>query len=173
MIQLIKNSDIEVNLSRITKQQKEENYQKLNSVILNIFLTEGWSKVTYDRISKITGLRKSTLQGYYPSNIDFLVALQGNLKDLMLKELDLSSKEALFRSWNTALSTTEFSFIIEMLISHCISNEPTPIANQAMENFHKLIAVALPHEDSSEIMVHIFGLAVIAPIRETLAETIC
>ncbi|WP_017109854.1 MULTISPECIES: hypothetical protein [Vibrio] len=173
MIQLIKNSDIEVNLSRITKQQKEENYQKLNSVILNIFLTEGWSKVTYDRISKITGLRKSTLQGYYPSNIDFLVALQGNLKDLMLKELDLSSKEALFRSWNNALSTIEFSFIIEMLISHCISNEPTPIANQAMESFHKLIATALPHEDSGEIMVHIFGLAVIAPIRETLAEAIC
>lgn len=170
MIQLIQNSNIEVNLSRITKQQKEENYQKLNAVILNVFLTEGWSKVTYDRISKITGLRKSTLQGYYPSNNDFLIALQGNLKELMLKEIDFSSKEQLLRSWSQALSKKEFGFIVEMLISHCVSSEPSPIADEAMKSFHKIITTALPYENSSELMVHIFGLAVIAPIRSELIE---
>ena len=173
MIALIENSNTEVALSRITKQQKEENYQKLNSVILDIFLTEGWGKVTYDRISRITGLRKSTLQGYYPSNNDFLVALQGNLKSLMLGELDLSSKENLLNSWDKALGKMEFSFIVQMLISHCISSEPTPIANQAMESFHKTITHALPDDDTNEIMVHVFGLAVIAPIKETLTKAVC
>ncbi|PMM56367.1 hypothetical protein BCT54_21940 [Vibrio splendidus] len=159
-------------MSRIPKQQKEENYQKLNSVILDVFLTEGWSKVTYERISKITGLRKSTLQGYYPSKNDFLAALQGNLKGLILKELDLSNKEELLRSWDRALSKTEFSFIIEMLISRCISSEPTPIANQVMKSLYNIIASSLPGEDSSNIMVHILGSAVIAPLRETFTETV-
>ncbi|MCB5358440.1 hypothetical protein [Vibrio lentus] len=157
-------------MSRITKQQKEENYQKLNSVILDIFLSEGWGKVTYDRISKVTGLRKSTLQGYYPSNSDFLVALKGNLKGIMLSELDFGSKRNLLSSWETALNKKEFNFVIEMFISHCVSSEPTPIAHQAMESFHQAIAKALPNENTADIMVQLFGHAVIAPMRDTMSD---
>ncbi|WP_122082679.1 hypothetical protein [Vibrio coralliirubri] len=160
----------EVILSRITKQQKEENYQKLNSVILEIFLSEGWSKVTYDRISKVTGLRKSTLQGYYPSNNDFLIALKGNLRGLMLDQLDFASREHLLASWTQALDKKEFNFVVEVFISHCISNEPTPIAHQAMTSFHKTIANALPNDDTSEIMVQLFGQAVIAPINKSTSH---
>ena len=157
-------------MSRITKQQKEENYQKLNSVILDIFLAEGWSKVTYDRISKVTGLRKSTLQGYYPSNNDFLVALKGNLRGIMLNELDFASRRKLISSWEEALNKKEFNFVVEMFISHCVSSEATPIAHQAMESFHQAIAKALPNENTSDIMVQLFGHAVIAPILETMSN---
>lgn len=157
-------------MSRITKQQKEENYQKYNSVILEIFLKEGWSKVTYDRISKLTGLRKSTLQGYYPTNNDFLLALRGNLRNLMLNRLDFTTRESLITSWEVALQDKPFGHIIEMFISHCISSEPAPIAQQAMQNFLRTIERELPNEDPSEIMVCLFGQAVVAPITAAATE---
>ncbi|AYO17470.1 hypothetical protein D0812_24205 [Vibrio owensii] len=151
-------------MGRITKEQREKNFQQLNRVILDIFLNEGWSKVTYDRISKETGLRKSTLQGYYPTNSDFLLAVRDKLRRLMLDKLDFSSKKQLLISWNEALAQPEFSHVVDMFISHCVSQAPAPIARKAMKNFHSMIEVSFPQDNSVEIMSQLFGRAVINPI---------
>ncbi|GAL16489.1 transcriptional regulator TetR family [Vibrio astriarenae] len=151
-------------MSRITKLQKEQNYAIINAMVLDLFLKEGWTKVTYDRVSKITGLRKSTLQGYYPTSNDFLIALKSELKGLFLSRLDFSSRERLITSWEKAMNESEFKNIIDMFISHSVSKEPSLHAHRAMQKLQSIIESALPKTDSREIMVQLFGQAVVVPI---------
>jgi AcrR family transcriptional regulator len=159
-------------LGRITKQQKEQNHKKLNSVIWEILLAEGWDKITYERISESTGLSESTLQDYYSSEQDFLFALEDNFKCLLLRELNLSSKDALLSSWEKALSKTDFNFVIEMLISYSLITPPPPLASQAINSILDMIETALPSEDAGNILTHILGLSIIAPFRETITDAI-
>ncbi|WP_246856152.1 hypothetical protein [Vibrio crassostreae] len=103
-------------MARITKVQWEENLASYNALILDVFLKEGWENVTYDRLSKETGLRKSTLQGYYPCNNDFEIALKGKIVPIFLRHLDFSSKRTLIVSWRKAMQAHQFRMVIRMLM---------------------------------------------------------
>ncbi|MBC7005674.1 hypothetical protein BIZ37_24250 [Photobacterium sp. BZF1] len=158
-------------MGRITKEQKEKNYHKINSIILAVFLDEGWTSITYDRIARETGLRKSTLQGYYPTNSDFLLGIRGHLHDLMIEKLDFSSKESLITSWNNALKSKGFNYTIDMFINHVVSRSPSPMALNALTNMACLLRTHFPKEDSKELMIQLFGNAVVHPLFDNRLES--
>ncbi|MEL0608928.1 hypothetical protein [Vibrio echinoideorum] len=148
-------------MARISKAQWEENFASYNAIILEIFLNEGWDNVTYDRLSKETGLRKSTLQGYYPSNADFESAIQGKVFPIILRHLDFSSREQLIDSWKTSMSSSnQFRMIMRMFIMHAHKKGADGNGRNGVITLTKLISERLPNEDSLALIQLLFGLTV-------------
>ncbi|WP_122082678.1 hypothetical protein [Vibrio coralliirubri] len=147
-------------MARISKAQWEENFASYNALILEIFLNEGWDHVTYDRLSKETGLRKSTLQGYYPSNSDFEVAMKGKVFPIILQHLDFSSKSQLINSWQKAMKENQFKMIMRMFVMHAHKKGAEGSGRLGVLGLAKFISDKLPNEDALEIIQLLFGLTV-------------
>lgn len=151
---------METTMARISKAQWEENFASYNAIILEIFLNEGWDNVTYDRLSKETGLRKSTLQGYYASNSDFEVAIKGKVFPIILKHLDFSSRAQLIVSWKQAMSSNQFRMIMRLIIMHAHKKGADGNGRLGVIGLTKLISDKLPDEDALELVQLLFGLTV-------------
>lgn len=149
-------------MARITQQQKAENLARYNSIILELFLNEGWDSVTYDRLAKETGLRKSTLQGYYPSNKDFAQAMQGKVMPIVIEQLDFSSPQAFVDSWMTGLEQKQFSMIIRMFVSNSTKPQPSEFSQRGILGLKQLIASHLPDESADEILEAVLGKSVMS-----------
>ncbi len=145
-------------MARITKEKWQENFATYNAIILKIFLNEGWEHVTYDRLSKETGLRKSTLQGYYPSNQDFAVAMDGKVLPIIMDHLSFESKEALIQSWTESLESKEFRMIMKMLMMHAAKHENQGQGALGAKGLHNIIQHKLPKEDGLALIQQLFGL---------------
>ncbi|MEZ9631295.1 hypothetical protein BCT86_13710 [Vibrio breoganii] len=147
-------------MARITQKQKEENLAKYNALIVKIFLAEGWESVTYDRLAKETGLRKSTLQGYYPSNREFAMALQGKILPIIMSCLDFSSREAFIQSWEKGLAETQFSMVIRMFVANAAKTESNPSTQRGVLKLIEIISEHLPDEDAHEMIDLVMGKSV-------------
>ena len=145
-------------MARITKEKWQENFATYNAIILKIFLNEGWEYVTYDRLSKETGLRKSTLQGYYPSNQDFAVAMDGKVLPIIMDHLSFESKEALIQSWTESLESKEFRMIMKMLMMHATKHEDQGQGALGAKGLLNIIQHKLPNEDGLALIQQLFGL---------------
>ena len=147
-------------MARITQQKKEENLAKYNALIVKIFLAEGWESVTYDRLAKETGLRKSTLQGYYPSNREFTMALQGKILPIVMSCLDFSSREAFIQSWEQGLTEKEFSMVIRMFVANAAKTESNPSTQRGVLKLIEIVSEHLPNENAREIIDLVMGKSV-------------
>ncbi len=147
-------------MARITQQKKEENLAKYNALIMKIFLAEGWESVTYDRLAKETGLRKSTLQGYYPSNREFAMALQGKILPIVMSCLDFSSREAFIQSWEQGLTEKEFSMVIRMFVANAAKTESNPSTQRGVLKLIEIVSEHLPNENAREIIDLVMGKSV-------------
>ncbi len=147
-------------MARITKAQWGENFASYNALILDIFLSEGWDNVTYDRLSKETGLRKSTLQGYYPSNTDFEAALKGKIFPIIVQHLDFSSKSALIESWKSAMHVNQFRMIMRMFVMHAHKKGSEGNGRIGVLGLANFISDKMPNENTLEVIQLLFGLTV-------------
>lgn len=152
-------------MARITKEQRENNLTSFNELILNIFLNEGWDSVTYDRLAKETGLRKSTLQGYYPSNKDFAIAINGRVLPIIQKKLNFSSKETLVDSWIAGLADKQFKIVMRMLIAESVREESASSTHKGISNMIKLIEHHLPNESGQHILESLLGKTILELIQ--------
>lgn len=147
-------------MARITKEQREKNLQTYNALILDIFLNEGWENVTYDRLSKETGLRKSTLQGYYPTSKDFDVAIKGKVFPILMQHLDFTSRQSLVSSWQQALQHNQFRMVMRMFILQAHKMGDASSSRLGVIGLGQLINQRLPNEDSLSVIRELFGLTI-------------
>lgn len=157
-------------MARITQKQKEENQAKYNALIVKIFLSEGWESVTYDRLAKETGLRKSTLQGYYPSNREFAMALQGKILPIIMAQLDFSSRAAFILSWEQGLAEKEFSMVIRMFVANAAKTESNPSTQRGVLKLIEIIAEHLPNDNAHEIIDLVMGKSVMTLLFDTNSD---
>lgn len=146
-------------MARISNAQREKNFTFFNALILEIFLTEGWEHITYSRLSKETGLNKSTLQGYYPSNDHFEIALNGKLFPVLLDLLDFSSKDKLMTTGKEAMHIHHFKMIMRLFLMHACAKGPESKGRVWVLSLTELISRRMPNEDALEITQLLLGLA--------------
>lgn len=147
-------------MAKISKEEKQANLLKYNKIILDIFLEDGWHCVTYDNIAKITGVRKSTLQGYYESNKEFANALKGKIFPIFAEHLDFSSKETIQYSWTKALSAKHFRYILNMLIANSTLPEPSDMTVNGMGNLIEMFDSHFPNE-GREVVESLLGKTIL------------
>ncbi|AYO17471.1 hypothetical protein D0812_24210 [Vibrio owensii] len=147
-------------MARISREKWQENLETYNALILKIFLDEGWDHVTYDRLSKETGLRKSTLQGYYPSNKEFENAINGKILPIVLQHLSFESKDKLVDSWRESLSSKQFRMIMRMFVMHASKSGEEGSGKLGVQGLISLVQHKLPEEDALLLVQHLFGLTI-------------
>ncbi len=147
-------------MARISREQHEQNFVSYNQLILQIFLNEGWEHITYDRLSKETGLRKSTLQGYYPTSQHFELAIKGKVFPIMMHHLDFSSKDTLLDSWKRAMQDTQFRMVMRMFVMQAYKIGGDSSSRLGIINLGQLVAHYIPNHDPLTIIRELFGLTV-------------
>lgn len=113
-------------MAKISAQQKLENKQRLDSLILNAVIVDGtiaFNKLTYKWLAAQSGLSVSTLQGYYNDRASFSSALQGQVMPLMLKHLNISSLSAFKSSWLSALNKPIFRRVMGLWIENLLDGD--------------------------------------------------
>ncbi len=139
-------------MARISRVEKEKNKQRLDGIILDIFLQDGYSSILYERISILSGMKISTIQGYYPSRECFLEALQGKVMPVFIDYLQLDGdRDAFIASWETALQESIFCNIMKMLFVHIAEEQPSILAVNAVEGFRTLIELKLGSDALADV----------------------
>lgn len=149
-------------MARISSEQRELNRQKYDSVIFDIFISEGWHEITFGRISKELGISPSSLQRYYPTRIDFSKALQGKVFPLVVGQLDLSSPSSFVASWETALEEGGvFSSMILMLIQNSTSTHSSPHSVLGIKKLTNALSQHMSQGEAEEAIKRVLGLSVL------------
>lgn len=151
-------------MARITQAQRKANKEQYDADIYQLFLDIGWDKLTYERVSKHLGVKKSTLQSYYPSKHDFFLIWEGKHLPLFYERADFSSKAALLSSWQSMLEDEFLSVLIRYAVSSSVApiTEKTPLFRESvLTPIAKELKVNLPEEDAHEIVCTMLGMAVV------------
>ncbi|SON52969.1 hypothetical protein [Vibrio tapetis] len=148
-------------MARLTHQERDRRFQLYCDHILHLFLTEGWTSVTYTRLAKDLNLTKSTLQGYFPSNKHFSVGVKGKILPIIAKQLDFSCEEALLSSWVSGIQTNfPFRHAVQLMLIEAQKDSASPIAIQGIERFEQTLSQHFP-EVHEKLLEQLLGKAVL------------
>ena len=147
-------------MARISAEEKKDKKNRIDTIIVRIFLEEGWSAVTYDRLAKEFGVRKSSIQAYYPTSIMFATALQGKVLPMFVEKLDLTTKEGFISSWLNAYDDQDnhvFREVIEMLLHNILKDGTSPHARGSVMRLQQQVAINIGEEEAVNAIKIIFG----------------
>ena len=105
-------------MAKITAQEKERKKAILDAHIYEVFINEGWDALSYERIAKDFGTRKSSIQRYYEKRLDFGIALQGKIFPIIVDLLDFTDEARFIASWVKALENQTFREVNKLLIEN-------------------------------------------------------
>ncbi|PKG38730.1 hypothetical protein [Psychromonas sp. Urea-02u-13] len=110
-------------MARISAKQREENKTRFDNIIFNALMTGEWHKVSYQYIADQAGVNtRSTIQGYYPHDIDFIAAIQGKVLPVFMSYLNFESLDSFVTSWTESLEEAKFLNIVSMLTGNMNAN---------------------------------------------------
>ncbi|MFK0572961.1 hypothetical protein [Endozoicomonas sp.] len=150
-------------MAKISSEERARRKELYDSVILNIFMTESWEAITYDRLARELTISKSTLQRYYPSRMHFVTALQGKVMPIVARNLDFNSRQSFISSWESALnSDPHFRNVVRMFIDNLMSRAPHPSAQDAMMRLLDQLKSVASEEDALVILKVVLGTSVLS-----------
>ncbi|MGF1866181.1 TetR/AcrR family transcriptional regulator [Enterovibrio norvegicus] len=147
-------------MARITAEQKEQKKQMMDELIFQIFISEGWEAITYDRLAKELNVRKSSIQSYYSKNIMFATALQGRVFPVVIEKLDFNSKDAFINSWLAAYHDEEshiFREVVKMLLHNIIKNGTSPYSKGAILRLQNMLGQSIGPLDADRAIKIVLG----------------
>ncbi len=151
-------------MARISAAKKAENQKVLDNLIFDALIVNGdlsWSQLTYQWLSDKTGMRVSTLQGYYKDRASFANALKGRVAPLMAQHLDLSNIERLITSWRKALANDQFCRILSLWIHNLIDGDQKQHSIEGWMLFEQSIVNQLG-ERSRDVLMQLLGESLIS-----------
>lgn len=115
-------------MARVSAEEIQRKRKMYDECILNLFLTEGWDAVTYDRIAKEMGITKSSLQRYYANKMQFAYALEGQVFQQATKLLDFTDRDSFLDSWKQSLNDNQ---IFRECLHIIMTNALAPVSAEA------------------------------------------
>ncbi|KEI71357.1 TetR/AcrR family transcriptional regulator [Endozoicomonas elysicola] len=150
-------------MAKISSEERARRKQMYDAVILNIFMTESWEAITYDRLARELTISKSTLQRYYPSRMHFVTALQGKVMPIVARNLDFSSSQLFISSWESALrNDLHFRNVVRMFIDNLMSRSPHPSTQGAMMRLLDQLQTVTSDEDAHKTLKIALGTSVLS-----------
>ncbi|MGR5320479.1 TetR/AcrR family transcriptional regulator [Vibrio jasicida] len=161
-------------MARITAEQRASNKAEYDALILRIFMEEGWDHVTYDRLSKELGIRKSTLQGYYENRLMFATALQGKILPHVMQKLDVNSSEGFIRSWFDAYWDHEdhvFREVVRMLVTSVVDSGSGAVQiKRAINQIELVLSNNIGKEEARNTMEIVFGKIIFLYMEQLVSK---
>ena len=110
-------------MARISSKQREENKMLFDNIIFNALMHGEWHKVSYQYIADQAGVNtRSTIQGYYAHDIEFITSIQGKVLPVFMSYLNFESLDSFVRSWTESLQDAKFLNIVSMLTGNMNAN---------------------------------------------------
>ena len=149
-------------MAKISAIQRAKNKEKYDAVVVSCFFEKGWNYITLNNIAKELGLRKSSAQAYYPSKMDFGLALKGKVFPVMMNELDLTSPESFISSWEKALTNNKiFTMVVHLLVSNATSHSTNQMTIGGITKLQGLMVKEWKNEAKADKAIyHVLGLSV-------------
>lgn len=147
-------------MARITAEERAQKKQKLDDMVISIFMNEGWDSVTYDRLAKEFKVRKSSIQAYYPNSVMFATALQGKIFPLVVPLLNFTTKQAFIDSWIQAYKDEDqhiFKEVMKMLLDNILKDGTSPYSRGAVFKLQEMLAKNIGSQDAEDAMKMVFG----------------
>ncbi|MEZ9246156.1 TetR/AcrR family transcriptional regulator [Vibrio lentus] len=145
------------------RQRKKDTY---DAYIYEVFITDGWDCVTYDRISKHFGITKSSVQRYYPHRADFGKALSGRVFPLMVKHLDFTSKQDFIDSWRKGMEDRLFCMVAKMLVENAMTTHTNDDAKGGMNRLMMFMQGTMSNEEALDAVERILGITVLCYMNQ-------
>ncbi|NOH78301.1 hypothetical protein F0231_00940 [Vibrio sp. RE86] len=148
----------EHSMPRISREERERRKSLYDSAIRKIIIEEGVHVCTYDRLSNEVGVSRSTLQGYYPTQTEFLSAFEGHFLELFSTRFDYSSSAKFIQSFSELLSEPVFNTLVTTSVASLISPDyQGDKVTKIFIRFEKQLKGHFTDQEVDEIFLTLFG----------------
>ncbi|WP_406733658.1 TetR/AcrR family transcriptional regulator [Vibrio scophthalmi] len=146
-------------MARITREEKERKKQLFDAYIWELFVTEGWQAISYERIAKQFDSYKSAIQAYYPHKSDFASAIRGRVLPLIVQTLDFKSREDFIESWKKGHEDFFFHNVVMMLIENLMSSNTSDLSIKGTEALAQRLKAQFT--DGEEVLYICLGYSIV------------
>ena len=146
-------------MAKVTPEQALRTRQRILDAVIQCLLDPqvGYDKMTYTRLQAMTGISRGGILNHFGKKEQFISALDGEIFDTVLDELDLSSREAFNASFEIAMTRPTFHAVLQLLISNASHHVAIGHAKRTWLELEKLIEEKLGNEAKEEDLPRLLG----------------
>ena len=146
-------------MAKVTPEEALKTRQRILDAVVQCLLDPqiGYDKMTYTRLQAMTGISRGGILNHFGKKEHFLAALDGKVFNTVLKELDLSSRDAFRASFEVAMTQPTFNAVIQLLLSNASHHVATEQAKQAWHDLETLIEQQLGAEAKDDDLPRLLG----------------
>ncbi|MEZ9246135.1 TetR/AcrR family transcriptional regulator [Vibrio lentus] len=156
-------------MARVSAEEIQRKRKMYDECILNLFLTEGWDAVTYDRIAKKMGITKSSLQRYYANKMQFAYALEGQVFQQATKLLDFTDRDSFLDSWKQSLNDNQiFRECLHIIMTNALAPVSTAATTKAVTRLTGVLANNIGKVEAQDTVDLALGRSLISYMNNKL-----
>ncbi|MDH5926526.1 TetR family transcriptional regulator [Vibrio lentus] len=156
-------------MARVSAEEIQRKRKMYDECILNLFLTEGWDAVTYDRIAKEMGITKSSLQRYYANKMQFAYALEGQVFQQATKLLDFTDRGSFLDSWKQSLNENQiFRECLHIIMTNALAPVSAAATTKAVTRLTGVLANNIGKVEAQDTVDLALGRSLISYMNNKL-----
>ncbi|MFS1504014.1 TetR/AcrR family transcriptional regulator [Vibrio lentus] len=156
-------------MARVSAEEIQRKRKMYDECILNLFLTEGWDAVTYDRIAKEMGITKSSLQRYYANKMQFAYALEGQVFQQATKLLDFTDRSSFLDSWKHSLNENQiFRECLHIIMTNALAPVSATATTKAVTRLTGVLANNIGKVEAQDTVDLALGRSLISYMNNKL-----
>ena len=156
-------------MARVSAEEIQRKRKMYDECILNLFLTEGWDAVTYDRIAKEMGITKSSLQRYYANKMQFAYALEGQVFQQATKLLDFTDRSSFLDSWKQSLNDNQiFRECLHIIMTNALAPVSAAATTKAVTRLTGVLANNIGKVEAQDTVDLALGRSLISYMNNKL-----
>ncbi len=156
-------------MARVSAEEIQRKRKMYDECILNLFLTEGWDAVTYDRIAKEMGKTKSSLQRYYANKMQFAYALEGKVFQQATKLLDFTDRGSFLDSWKKSLNENQiFRECLHIIMTNALAPVSATATTKAVTRLTGVLANNIGKVEAQDTVDLALGRSLISYMNNKL-----
>ena len=156
-------------MARVSAEEIQRKRKMYDECILNLFLTEGWDAVTYDRIAKEMGITKSSLQRYYANKMQFAYALEGQVFQQATKLLDFTDRGSFLDSWKQSLNDNQiFRECLHIIMTNALAPVSAAATTKAVTRLTGVLANNIGKVEAQDTVDLALGRSLISYMNNKL-----
>ncbi|MDN3629382.1 TetR/AcrR family transcriptional regulator [Vibrio lentus] len=156
-------------MARVSAEEIQRKRKMYDECILNLFLTEGWDAVTYDRIAKEMGITKSSLQRYYANKMQFAYALEGQVFQQATKLLDFTDRDSFLDSWKQSLNDNQiFRECLHIIMTNALAPVSAAATTKAVTRLTGVLANNIGKVEAQDTVDLALGRSLISYMNNKL-----
>lgn len=138
-------------MARVSAEEIKRKRKMYDECILNLFLTEGWDAVTYDRIAKEMKITKSSLQRYYANKMQFAYALEGQVFQQATELLVFTDKASFLESWQHSLNENQiFRECLHIIVTNALAPVSEIVTTKAVARLTDVLANSIGEVEAQD-----------------------